>query len=169
MGRLEPLRLADAGLFVALMLHIGGRRDGRHRPRLSLGVDGHKGEIGPRRMHPISCGRHLTLHTDANLHGAAPGIVHLGRKANHVAHLDGGVEVELVHGGRHHPTARMALRSDGGADVDPGHQRAAEHGANRVGVRGQDQLGHGDARVGGRARGEIGRSGRGHGFPGGDV
>lgn len=129
-----------AGIFVAAGLVRGFCDDLRDFDAVTSCVDGDEGEVrrGDVTQPLLTNVFHHGL--DADFHGGAEGSIDAGLEDEQIANLDGGYEVEVVHGGGNDKGARMAAGSHGTNEIHELHEAATEEGTEGVGVGGKDDL-----------------------------
>jgi hypothetical protein len=133
---------ATAGVFVAADFVFGLGVEFGDGDASTLGIDGDEGEVGRGDVAVGSGDGVFDPDFHADLHRSVEGAVHHGFQDEQVAHVDGGDEVDVVHGGGDDVGAGVAISGHGSDEVDKVHEAAAEQVAEGVGVVGQDELGH---------------------------
>jgi hypothetical protein len=127
---------AAARIFVAADLVLGFGDDLRDFNGAARGVDGNKGEVCGGDVAKFLFANVLDHGLYADFHGGAEGAVDAGFEDEQVADLDGGYEVEVVHGGGDGERAGVATGCHGADEIHELHQAAAEEGAEGIGVGG---------------------------------
>jgi len=131
---------AAAGIFVAADLVCGLGYDLGDFDAMTCCVDGDEGEVcGGDVSEPLLANVfHHGL--DANFHGGTEGPIDACFEDEQVADLDGGDEVEVVHGGGDDEGARVAAGGHGAYQIHELHEAAAEKGAEGVGIGREDDF-----------------------------
>ena len=145
--------LAAGGLGLAMLaaqqrigvvaLLLGRLRDhlGHAHPPPLL-VDGHKDQEGTGHVQNLARLSVFRPHLHAHLHRGGKCAVDAGLERDQVAQVHRLDEVDVVHRGGHNVGARVPVGGHCASHINEVHQPSAQQIAQRVGVVGQDELGH---------------------------
>ena len=131
---------AAAGIFVAADLMFGFGDDLGDFDAVAGGVDGDEGEVGGGDVAELLRANVFDHGFDADLHGGAEGAVDAGLENEEIADVDGGYEVEVIHGSRNDEGACVATGGHGADEIHELHEPASEEVAESVGVGWKDDL-----------------------------
>lgn len=131
---------AAAGVFIAANLVFGFGDDLRDFDAVAVFVDGDEGEVGGGDVAKLLQANIFDHGLDADFHGGVVGTVDAGLEDEQVADLDGGYEVEVIHGGGDGECSCVSTGSHGADEIDELHEAAAKEVAEGVGVGGEDDL-----------------------------
>ena len=81
-------------------------------------------------------------HLDAHFHGSSEGAIEGGLQNHQIPDMNRRDEVDVIHRSRDHVRPGVAVGRHRAHQVDVVHEPAAQQVAQRIGVVGQDQLGH---------------------------
>ena len=131
---------AAAGIFVAADLVFGFGDDLRNFDAVAGGVDRDEGEVGGGDVAEFLLADVFDHGLDADFHGGLEGAVDAGLEDEEIADLDGGDEVEVIHGGGDGEGASVAAGGHSADEIDELHEASPEEVAEGVGVGGEDDL-----------------------------
>src|SRR5258706_11032951 len=133
---------ASEGIFIAALLFIGFRDDGRDGQVAARGI--HRYERQVRRADMLVAFGVIVLHPnlDADLHGSVVNAIHRRAEDDDVSNANRHEEIEMINGCRSHVLARVPMSSHGACHIDPVHEASAEESIERIGVVGENDLRH---------------------------
>ncbi len=103
-------------------------------------IDGDERQVGGGDMTQLLLADIFDHRFDADFHRGAEGAVDAGFEDEEIADVDGGDEVEVIHGGGDDERARVPTGGHGANEIHKLHQAATKEVAQGVRVGGEDDL-----------------------------
>ena len=127
---------------VSSLFHSGSGKDRRHADRDRVVVDGDKREVGRVRRSAISGELIFGCNVYTDFHRRPECPIHRSTERHNFAQSYRLMEHQVVHPGCNTNPVRVALRRDGGCNIHPFHQSAAEQIPELIRIVRKDKLRH---------------------------
>lgn len=122
-----------AGLIPAAIV-LGFQAQSGNLAGFSIRADGDKRKVRARGVKRFSRLRVFGVDSHSNFHRSLRDEINAGLQIDDPTLVDGSDEIQMIDAGRDDFAGRMTLGADRGGDIDPGHDRSAENGTERVGI-----------------------------------